>query len=38
MFQLIALNWNKLVDWNNIEEHIQFQLKALAIIFINLTY
>ena len=24
-----ALNWNKLVNWNKMEEHIQFQLGEL---------
>ena len=28
---LHALNWNKLVNWNNMEEQIQFQLEALPI-------
>ena len=26
-----ARNWNKLVNWNNMEEHILFQLGALPI-------
>ena len=27
-----ALNWNKMVNWNNLEKYIQFQLEALAVI------
>ena len=26
-----ALIWNKMVNWNDMEEHIQFQLEALPI-------
>ena len=25
-------NWNKLVNWNDMEEHIQFQLEDLPVV------
>ena len=27
-----TINWNKYVNWNNMEEHIQFQLGHLPIL------
>ena len=27
-----AVNWNKLVSWNDMEEHIEFQLEGLPVI------
>ena len=29
MNKLVPINWNKLVNWNYFDEHIQFQLRAL---------
>ena len=31
MIVSLSLGWNKLVNWNDMEEHIQFQLRALPI-------
>ena len=33
-----ALNWNKLINWNEIKEYIQYQLEALDVPTIQLDY
>ena len=38
LFQFNALNWNKIVNWNCMKEHIWFQLAAFSVIVLFWLY